>query len=140
MFVPEIPNNGLKKEITEIIQLSKLLEKEYTFKYSFPATKEEIKIWEEQYNITIPESLKNWLLFSNGSDIRQGLMITYSLSGFIINCDNISEDIVIVGEVIGDGEYIGFSKKAGKILWIDHGKIKEFEKFNSILELIMDMM
>lgn len=140
MFVPEIPNNGLKKEITEIIQLSKLLEEEYTFKYSFPATKEEIKMWEEQYNITIPESLKNWLLFSNGSDIRQGLMITYSLSGFIINCDNISEDIVIVGEVIGDGEYIGFSKKTGKVLWIDHGKIKEFEKFNSVLDLIMDMM
>ena len=36
MFIPEIPNNSLKDEITQIVELSEKLENDYDFEYSPP--------------------------------------------------------------------------------------------------------
>lgn len=133
MYIPEIPNNSLTEEIKEIVELSKKLKNEYDFEYAPPATEEEISTWESEHGITIPETYKDWLRFSNGSAIRSELAVFWGIR-MIGSCDQfLPNDLVTIGEIIGDGEYLCFSKKTGKIIWEDHGNIVEYDSFNSLL-------
>lgn len=140
MFIPEIPNNSLTDEITQIVELSKKLESDYNFEYNPPATEEELSSWEKEHNIKIPESIKDWLRFSCYSHIRNELAVIRNVNDFEVNCEIVPEDIVIIGEVIGDGEFIGFSKKNGTILWEDHGNLECYNTFKELLKEIIDMM
>ena len=72
--VPE--NNSFKKEIEEIVKLCEEAIPEYGEKASFfneGASEEEMKQWEENNEIRIPESYKEWLRFSVDCQIRQNL-------------------------------------------------------------------
>lgn len=133
MFIPEIPNNSLTKEITEIVQLSKKLGNDYDFEYDPPLPEKEIIAWENDHNIKIPESIKDWLRFSGYSAICSELAIIRDVKGFVIGCEFVPEDMVIIGEVIGDGQFIGFSKKTGEIIREDHGEITTFKSFEQFL-------
>ena len=140
MYIPEIPNNSLTEEITQIVELSKLFDDEYDFEYSPPSTEDEMNEWEDKHNIMIPESIKDWLRFSSFSNIRSESAIIRNVSEFKIGCEVVPDDMIIIGEVIGDGEFIGFSSKTGKILWEDHGKIKEYNSFKDILNRIINII
>ena len=140
MFIPEIPNNSLTKEITEIIRLSRELENDYSFEYERPVSDEEIITWENEHNIVIPNSVKDWLRFSNGSKIRNSLMEVYSLSKFDLNRKGMPENLIIIGKVIGDGEFIAFKKTSGHIIWADHGSFDEFNDFKGVLEEIIRIL
>ena len=140
MFIPEIPNNSLTEEITQIVELSKALEEHNYFDYDPPATDAEISLWEKEHNIKIPESIKDWLRFSSYSDIRSELAIINGLEDFKTDCELVPDEMVIIGEVIGDGQFIGFSKETGKILWEDHGKVDEYDSFKDLLKEIIDLM
>ena len=134
MYIPEIPNNSLTEEIKEIVELSKKLEKEYDFEYAPPATEEEISAWESEHGITIPETYKDWLRFSNGSAIRSELAVFWGIK-MIGSCDQfLPNDLVSIGELIGDGEFLCFSKKSQKIVRENHGEITEFQSFKIILK------
>ena len=134
MYIPEIPNNSLTEEIKEIVELSKKLEKEYDFEYAPPATEEEISAWESEHGITIPETYKDWLRFSNGSVIKNQLAVFWGIK-MIGSCDQfLPNDLVTIGELIGDGEFLCFSKKSQKIVRENHGEITEFQSFNIILK------
>ena len=135
MYILEIPNNSLTEEITQIVELSKKLEDEgYYFDYDPPATEEELSSWEKENNIEIPESLKDWLRFSSYSNICSELAIINGLEDFKTDCELVPEDMVIIGEVIGDGEFIGFSKETGEIMWEDHGEVTKLESFDIFLK------
>ena len=134
MYIPEIPNNSLTEEIKEIVELSKKLEKEYDFEYAPPATEEEIISWENEHKIKIPESLKDWLRFSGYTNICSELAVIRDLTSFEVNCKFLPEDLVIIGEVIGDGEFLCFSKNSQKIIRENHGEITEFQSFKIILK------
>ncbi len=143
MYIPEIPNNSLTKEITKIVELCKKLEPEYlngTAKFNAPVSEGELSKWENDNSIMIPESCKDWLRFSNGSDILNGLMISYSLSDFVTECDDIPKDLVVIGNIIGDGEFICFSKETNKIILEDHGNLDEYNCLNDILNRVVQMM
>lgn len=140
MYIPEIPNNSLTEEITQIVELSKLFDDEYDFEYSPPSTEDEMNEWEDKHNIMIPESIKDWLRFSSFSNIKSESAIIRNVSEFKIGCEVVPDDMIIIGEVIGDGEFIGFSSKTGKILWEDHGKIKEYNSFKDILNRIINII
>ena len=134
MYIPEIPNNSLTEEIKEIVELSKKLEKEYDFEYAPPATEKEISAWESEHGITIPETYKDWLRFSNGSAIRSELAVFWGIK-MIGSCDQfLPNDLVSIGELIGDGEFLCFSKKSQKIVRENHGEITEFQSFKIILK------
>ena len=134
MYIPEIPNNSLTEEIKEIVELSKKLEKEYDFEYAPPATEEEISAWESEHGITIPETYKDWLRFSNGSVIKNQLAVFWGIK-MIGSCDQfLPNDLVSIGELIGDGEFLCFSKKSQKIVRENHGEITEFQSFKIILK------
>ena len=51
----------------------------------------------------------------------------------------VNKDMVIVGDVIGDGTFILFSRTTGKFYWESHGELGEYESFNQILNFIMDI-
>jgi hypothetical protein len=72
--------NSYKKEIEEIVKLCEKAIPEYGEKASFfnaGASEEEMKQWEENNQIRIPESYKEWLRFCADCQIRQ------NLAGFI---------------------------------------------------------
>lgn len=144
MEVPKIPNNSLTEEIEELIELCQKLEPGYggrAFSFNPPASEEEIADWERKNGISIPESYKDWLRFSNGSMICWDCF--YSLERLIVGIKiegNINNDLVIIGNVIGDGEFICFSRTTERIYWEDHGEITDFEDFKSVLNYIMDIM
>ena len=49
------------------------------------------------------------------------------------SCELVPDEMVMIGEVIGDGQFIGFSKETGKIMWEDHGEITELPSFADFL-------
>lgn len=46
MYIPEIPQNSLTDEITQIVELSKKLENEYDFEFDPPLSEVKIILWE----------------------------------------------------------------------------------------------
>ena len=140
MYIPEIPNNSLTEEIKEIVELSKKLEKEYDFEYAPPATEKEISAWESEHGITIPETYKDWLRFSNGSFILFDLMTTCDLEHISIDSEIVPDNLIVIGTLIGDGELLCFSKNTGKIIWFDDGRTEEYDDLKPILLRIINLM
>lgn len=140
MYIPEVPINSLTKEIKEIVDLVEQLKENRRFVFNEPALNDDIIKWEKTNNVSIPESYADWLRFSNGSIIRGSLAEFYGLNEIEINVDGFPEDYVIIGELVGDGVILCFSKGSGKIFTDDHGKVAEYDNFNEILEeLIYDL-
>ncbi len=140
MVVPNIPNNSLTEEIKEIVSLCQQLEDRYDSYFNPPASEEEIIAWENEHGITIPETYKDWLRFSNGSGMKGRLADFWGVKK-IGSCDQfLPNDLVTIGELIGDGEYLCFSKKTGKIIWEDHGKMREYDNLNEVINEILDIM
>ncbi len=140
MYIPEVPINSLTKEIKEIVDLVEQLKENRRFVFNEPALNDDIIKWEKTNNVSIPKSYADWLRFSNGSIIRGSLAEFYGLNEIEINVDGFPEDYVIIGELVGDGVILCFSKESGKIFTDDHGKVAEYDNFNEILEeLIYDL-
>ena len=72
--------------------------------------------------------------FSNGSAIRSELAVFWGVR-MIGCCDQfLPNDLVSIGELIGDGEFLCFSKKSQKIVRENHGEITEFQSFRLFLK------
>ncbi len=127
MNIPKIPNNSLTEEIKEIVSLCQQLEPKYgakSFSFAPPATEEEFSNWENRNGISIPETYKDWLRFSNGSDILSSLARFNGLQNFVVNSKIVPDDIVIIGTLVGDGELLCFLKQTGEIARFLDGEIK----------------
>ncbi len=115
MYIPEIPENSLTKEITTIIELSRQLENESDFEFEEPAAEKALSSWESNHGIKIPETLKDWLRFTGYANIDNQMVVIRSPKSYVVNPD-LSDDLVIIGELIGDGELLCFSKTDGRIV------------------------
>ena len=136
MNIPKIPTNSLTEEIKEIVSLCQQLEPKYGANASWfesPATEEEIKQWELQNNISIPEAYKEWLRFSGDSQILNTLARFYGVKMIGEYNQYVAEDLVVIGELIGDGEMLCFSRRSQNIFRYDHGKAKEITNFKEWL-------
>ena len=142
MYIPEIPQNSLTEEITQIVELSKKLEDEgYYFEFLQPEDEEKIISWEKENSIIIPESVKDWLRFTRGAIIADDIARIGGINGFESGCDYVPDEMVIIGQIIGDGQLIGFSKETGKIMWETHADIIKFDSFASFLnEVVIRML
>ncbi len=142
MYIPEIPQNSLTEEITQIAELSKKLEDEgYYFEFLQPEDEEKIISWEKENSIIIPESVKDWLRFTRGAIIADDIARIGGINGFESGCDYVPDEMVIIGQIIGDGQLIGFSKETGKIMWETHADIIKFDSFASFLnEVVIRML
>ena len=133
----KIPNNSLTEEITEIARLCEELSEDYGDDASWfdpPATEEEIAKWEEENGIRIPESYKDWLRFTDSCQILNTLARLYGVREMEVNSKDCPEDCVLIGDIIGDGERLCFSKVTGKIIRHNHGENREFGDFKEILK------
>lgn len=79
MYIPEIPNNSLTKEIKELAKLAITLQEKRRFKFNMPATDIEIAEWEKNSKITLSTSYADWLMFSNGSILRGNVAEIYGV-------------------------------------------------------------
>lgn len=137
--IPE--NNSLKEEIEELLTLCEEDEDEYgegaTY-FEIGISENEMVEWEKRNGIEIPESYKEWLRFSAKCQIRENLAEFYSVDKF--NSIGVPEELIKIGNLIGDGEVLCFSKKTGKFVWYDHGDELEYDSFKDIIDTIMDIM
>lgn len=132
MFIPQIPNNSLTEEITEIVELCKKSKPEYgenSFIFYKPLNEEEISKWEKDNNIVLPIPLKEWLEFSNGYDILSDRLL--NLNSFIINHPEINNDLVIIGAT--HGETLCFSKANHNIVRFNYTETRRYTDFNAFI-------
>ena len=69
----------------------------------------DIQKWETENNIKLPTIYREWLLFSEESLIRNDLAHFYRLDDFKYNVIDVSPDLIVIGEIFGDGELICLS-------------------------------
>ena len=129
MYIPEIPNNSLTEEIKEIVELSKKLKDDYNFEYNPPATEEEIISWENEHKIKIPESLKDWLRFSNGYNILFERLS--NLDNYIIEHKDFPKDLIIIGFTHDDS--LCFSESTHEIVRYDYNETRRYTDFKAFL-------
>lgn len=137
MRIPE--NNSLKTEIEEILKLCKESEAEYGEKASYfnePVSEQEMTEWEEANGVKIPESYKEWLRFTGKCRIVSNTATFWGPKEFHSNF--VPEDLVVIGEMVGDGEMVCFSKSKGEFVRFFEGKENgTYREFNSFLKVIM---
>lgn len=119
----------LEIKIGRIVEQCNALGMDYKSVFYAPASEEDVSQWESDNGIKIPESYKEWLRFSNGAIIRDQLAHFYGIEGFEVGNPDYPEDCVIIGDLIGDGERLAFSKTTGRILRINHGRVREYADF-----------
>lgn len=137
--VPE--NNSLKSEIEELLKLCEKSECEGLGKSYFEGPTEESKIskWEEENGVKIPESYKEWLRVSEKCQIDGTTATFWGPDEF--NSNYVPDDFVVIGEMIGDGEVVCFSKKTGEIINFFEGHItEEHESFSKIIKEIIELL
>ena len=142
MFINEIvlSNNSLKNEIEELVSLCKELEDDNTFIFYDGLDDEIITDWEKKNGVKIPETYKDWLRFSNGAIINGNTATFYDIDKIIINASIKPEEFVVIGTLIGDGQFLCFSKITGEFVWFDHGDEERYSDFRQILNIIMDIL
>lgn len=142
MYIPEIPDNSLTEEIKEIVEVCQKQTSKYgknAYHFNPPASEEEINLWETKNDMTLPESYKDWLRFSNGSEILNWFITVYKLDMIGEYDKYVSDDLKVMGEIIGDGEFLCFSIKTKNITSVDHGKIHEYGSFKDFLRYYIPM-
>ncbi len=138
-----IPNNSLAEKIKEIVHLCEQISHDYGEEASWfmqPTSSKEISSWENEHNICIPDTYKEWLDFTNEAQIRNTLAHFYGPSKFILNPVDLPTDMVIVADLVGDGEQLCFSKTTRNFFWADHGELEEFSDFGAVLTEIIRML
>ena len=140
MLVPE--ENELKNIIKELLEFCDKKEEEGELgvtRFSEPVDEEEIIGWEKVNGITIPESYKQWLRFSGDCQIDGTTAEFYSPKKF--RMDLVPEDLVIIGEEVGDGQMLCFSKETGEFADFYEGKIGlKYPTFYEAIKEVLRMM
>ncbi len=136
--IPE--NNSLKEEIEELLTLCEELQDESESDFFNGIDEEKLDEWELMYKIELPDTYKDWLRFANGAIVLERLARLYCLEQINVDDNECSNDNVIIGEVIGDGTRLCFSKTSGEFIWYDHGKQRKYKEFGDILRKLLMMI
>lgn len=137
--------NLLDKEIRQLIECQYLLtEEQGDPKFEAPCSENEISEWEGKTGICVPADYKEWLKFTGSCRfpfyyLSLHLPILKSDSGFA-EFDEFPDDLVIIGEWIGDGELICFSKDNGKIYTFYDGDITDRGTFREFINRYIEDM
>ncbi|MCR5600012.1 MAG: SMI1/KNR4 family protein [Ruminococcus sp.] len=143
MYIPDIPDNSLKKEFIEIMEITKKLESIKKYEFNPPATNVEIDALEEHLKYTLPEEYKDFLKFSNGMTLN-GFTAEFFSTKEVIDfydrekADSFPSDYIVLAFLIGDGEVLCISSKTGKFIRYYGGEETEFNTFKDALVNIID--
>ncbi len=145
MFIPNIPetaNEELRKVIEELIYISKMAdttgEIDLRFTFNNPATEDEIIEFEKEIDVSFTDDYKDFLRFSNGSNLCSYKALFYNLHEMISiekkgKVSDFPKGYVIIGGLIGDGEVVCFDKKTKKYVRFFDGSETEFNSFTDFL-------
>lgn len=103
-----------------------------TYKIFPSATKESICQWESENNAKLPEGYKNWLLLSNGLDVKSNGEICGVEEIFELELPDY-EGYYRIGAYIGDGSMLLIDKE-GNFYKDDHCFGREKSDFEDFLE------
>lgn len=143
MFIPEIPNNSLKNEINEIVDIAVKLEDIKRSVFNPPAADSEIAALEKLINYSLPEEYKDFLRFSNG-------MIMNNYSADFLGIDRIINyylqdkaewfptDYIVIANIVGDGEVLCLSSISGRFVRYFDGEETFFDSFKEALKSIIN--
>ena len=128
--------NEMKEIFDEIVKICEEKIPEYGERGSYfrePATEEEILEWENLTNIHIPETFREWLKLTACCQIC-GTTASYYFPEDE-QPEYIPEDYVEIGEEVGDGEFVCFSKSKGNFITYFEGKVnREYKDFIEVLK------
>ena len=149
IFIPEVPNNSLKSELEEIVFLAKTAvnsdayeEELLTFEFNKPVTEEELVSFEKDLNVEFEEEYKDFLRFSNGAILCFNAAEFYNLDD--VNSlakqekeDDFPKDYIILGEVVGDGEVLCYSKNNRNYISYFEGRKKAYDSLIDFLNAVI---
>lgn len=143
MYNCNIPkNNSLKAEIEELLELCEKNDSESGVKESyFKAPIEETKMskWEEENGVKIPESYKEWLRFTEKCRIVSNTATFWGTDEFHSNY--VPNNLIVIGEMVGDGEVICFRKDNGEFVEYFEGSVCEsYSDFRGVINEILRMI
>ena len=137
----------LREEMETLLYLAKQYPDEVTVDVYPPADRTEIAAFEERTGIRLTQEQKTFYQFANGLTVCNGTLELESLevienlykTGY---CDwkeeGDADDYVMIGSVIGDGEYLIMEKKTGHIFWHDEGEMTDYETVRNLLDWVID--
>lgn len=109
----------------------------YDSEFGSPAELKDIEQWEIDNNIELPDQYKSWLLLSSESNILDGyLELTFPEIGTYEEKD----DIVSIGNRMGDGEVLGMFISTGTFFSALDNDIHEYEDFDDLLSYMLFYM
>lgn len=120
-------DSEIKESFEDIQKMCRLLAGNRTSEFAPPATEKQISDWEKTNNITIPPSYKDWLLCTGHAYIYG----SYCELFFPEVYNN--GDFILIGDIIGDGECLYFTKNDTTIYRDFEGEITEYESFDEFL-------
>lgn len=136
-------NSPLKENLEMLLYMAKKYPDQMGLCLYEGASSLTISLFEERTGIKLTDELKALYMFSNGMDVDRSTLIFDNLE--IIErdykkgyCDWLKEgdadDYLLIGSVIGDGEYLCMEKKTGHIFWHDEGEMTDYIDAGSIID------
>lgn len=128
-------NYNLEDEFAMVQELCFIAREEYGSRATYfddGMSLEEISEWEKSHRIKIPDSYKAWL------QLVKQCMLLFDLAVLTVPAVNYDivpdEDLVIVGRLIGDGEYLCFSKLTHEFIRYKDGVKRIYIDFKEFLQ------
>lgn len=134
-------SNQLSKEIEKLLELCDKYDEENDGEYSFfdkPVSEEEMLKWEQDNGARIPESYKEWLRFTGRCRIAQNTASFWGPDKF--HSEYVPDDLIVIGELIGDGERVCFSRTTADIVELFEGQNTRTETFGEIIKRISSIL
>ena len=138
-----IKGNPLEKTLLKLVDLCEEKGPVYGYKNTKigkPATEEEIAIWEKEQGISLSDSYKHFLKFSNGARFLGSSEMISGLQGLNPSDEYLGADYIYLGEMIGDGTMICMSKSNGRVYIEDHGEYEDKGDFAEFLAYFVDFL
>ena len=138
-----------REEIELLLYLSQTFPDQLQIDFYTPLSNTSIAMFEERTGIRLPEEVKALYRFSNGLDIDSQTLLFEPLElvekeynmGY---CDWAKEgdanDYLLLGSVIGDGQYLGLHKASGHIFWHDHGDMTDYDTVQNLLHWAIEFI
>ena len=146
----EVPqDNILKEQLDIILYMADKYPDLMNLELHEGASSLTISLFEERTGIKLTDELKALYMFSNGMDVDRCTLRFEDLD--IIEreyrqgyCDwakkGDADDYLLLGSVIGDGEYLCMEKKTGHIFWHDVGEMTDYKDVAFILDWVIDFI
>ena len=128
----------------EIMNICQKLSTEYggnAFDFSDGTTLDEISVWENNNDILIPKSYKEWLILTESCKVLFDVLNLFPLSKIIVGHKDFPDELVVIGTLFGSGDAVCFSKLTGEIVRYntldDVPEKRRFNDFNFFLEKVI---